>query len=169
VRSVGADWLDLGIEAAGAGGYARELSDQERDAQQRALTEAITGFDIVITTALVPGRSAPRLVTAEAVAGMRAGSVVVDLAGATGGNCELSAPGDVVVRHDVTIVAPLNLPATVPEHASQLFARNVQALLELMVVEGDEGVELRPDMSEEILAGACVAGAPPLVTEGAPS
>ncbi len=167
VRSVGADWLDLGIEAAGAGGYARELSDDERDAQQRALTEAISGFDIVITTALVPGRPAPRLVGADAVAGMRPGSVIVDLAAETGGNCELSEPGDVVVRHDVTIVAPLNLPATVPEHASQLLARNMQALLELMLVDGDEGVELRPDMSDEILAGACVAGAAPLVTAGA--
>jgi NAD(P) transhydrogenase subunit alpha len=89
---------------------------------------------------------------------MRAGSVVVDLAGETGGNCELSSPGAVVVEHDVTIAAPLNLPATVPEHASQLFARNVLALLELMLVDGDDGVELRPDLSDEILAGACVAG-----------
>jgi NAD(P) transhydrogenase subunit alpha len=169
VRSVGADWLDLGIEAAGTGGYARELTDREREGQQRALTEAITGFDIVITTALVPGLPAPRLVTAAAVAGMRAGSVIVDLAGEAGGNCELSEPGETVVRHDVTIVAPLNLPATVPEHASQLFARNLQALLELMVVDGDDGAELRPDMSDEILAGACVTGAPALVTEGAPS
>lgn len=160
VRSVGADWLDLGIEAEGAGGYARELTDREREDQQRALTEAISGFDIVITTALVPGRPAPRLVAADAVAGMRAGSVIVDLAGETGGNCELSEPGEVVVRHDVTIVAPLNLPATVPEHASQLLSRNMQALLELMLVDTDEGVELRPDMSDEILAGACVTGAP---------
>jgi NAD(P) transhydrogenase subunit alpha len=167
VRSVGADWLDLGIEAAGAGGYARELTDSERDAQQRALTEAISGFDIVITTALVPGRPAPRLVSAAAVAGMRAGSVVVDLAGEAGGNCELSAPGEVVVRHDVTITAPLNLPASVPEHASQLLARNLQALLELMLVDVDDGVELRPDMSDEILAGACVAGATPVAAAGA--
>jgi NAD(P) transhydrogenase subunit alpha len=159
VRSVGADWLDLGIEAAGTGGYARELTDHEREAQQLGLTEAIKAFDIVITTALVPGRPAPRLVSADAVAGMRPGSVIVDLAGEAGGNCELSEAGDVVVRHDVTVAAPLNLPATVPEHASQLFARNVQALLELMLVDGDEGVELRPDMSDEILAGACIAGA----------
>jgi NAD(P) transhydrogenase subunit alpha len=157
VRSVGADWLDLGIEAAGEGGYARELTESERAAQQQALTDAITTFDIVVTTALVPGRPAPRLVTAAAVAGMRAGSVVVDLAGETGGNCELSRPGEVVVEHDVTIVAPLNLPATVPEHASQLFARNVLALLELMLAEGDDAPVLRPDLSDEVLAGACVA------------
>ena len=93
VRSVGADWLELGIEAAGEGGYARALTDDERAAQQHALTEAIKTFDIVITTALVPGRPAPRLVSADAVAGMRPGSVIVDLAGETGGNCELSVPG----------------------------------------------------------------------------
>ena len=155
VRSVSADWLELGIEAAGEGGYARELSEAERAAQQQALTDAIKTFDIVITTALVPGRPAPRLVTAEAVAGMRSGSVIVDLAGETGGNCELTDPGRVVVRHSITIVSPLNLSASVPEHASQLYARNVQALLELLIEDG----ELRPDFSDEILAGACVTRA----------
>jgi NAD(P) transhydrogenase subunit alpha len=167
VRSVGAEWLDLGVEAAGEGGYARELSAQEREAQQRALTDAIKTFDIVITTALVRGRPAPRLVTADAVAGMRAGSVIVDLAGETGGNCELTEPGAVVTRHDVTIAAPLNLPATVPEHASQLFARNVLALLELMLAGGDGPPVLRPDLSDEILAGACVARGAAIATEGA--
>jgi NAD(P) transhydrogenase subunit alpha len=167
VRSVGAEWLDLGIEAAGEGGYARELGEQEREAQQQALTDAIETFDIVITTALVPGRPAPRLVTADAVAGMRAGSVIVDLAGETGGNCALTEPGSVVIRHDVTIVAPLNLPATVPEHASQLFARNVLALLELMVADGDDGPVLRLDLSDEILAGACVARGHAIASEGA--
>ena len=93
VRSVGAQWLNLGIEAAGEGGYARELSDEERAEQQKKLEEAIKGFDVVITTALVPGRPAPRLVTAAAVEGMKPGSVVVDLAGETGGNCELTEPG----------------------------------------------------------------------------
>src|ERR1700755_1925017 len=132
VRSVGAQWLDVGIEAAGEGGYARELTDEERAQQQKALERAITGFDVVITTALVPGRPAPRLVTAAAVEGMKPGSVVVDLAGETGGHCELTEPGQTVVRHDVTIASPLNLPATMPEHASELYARNVQALLDLM-------------------------------------
>ena len=133
VRSVGAQWLDLGIEAAGDGGYARELTDEEQAEQQKALDEAITGFDVVITTALVPGRPAPRLVTAEAVEGMRPGSVVVDLAGETGGNCELTEPGETVVRHDVTIASPLNLPATMPEHASELYAQNVAALLDMLI------------------------------------
>jgi NAD(P) transhydrogenase subunit alpha len=153
VRSIGARWLDLGIEAAGEGGYARELSDAEKAEQQDRLTEAITGFDVVITTALVPGRRAPTLVTAAAVEGMRAGSVVVDLAGEAGGNCELTEPGEDVVRHDVTISAPLNLPASMPEHASELYARNVSALVELMV---DEHGTLAPDWDDEVLAKSCV-------------
>jgi NAD(P) transhydrogenase subunit alpha len=153
VRSLGAHWLDLGIEAAGEGGYARELTDEERARQQQALTDAIKGFDVVITTALVPGRPAPRLVTAEAVEGMKPGSVIVDLAGETGGNCELTEPGQVVVKHDVTIAAPLNLAATMPEHASALYARNVQALLELMT---DDDGNLAPDFDDEVVAGACV-------------
>lgn len=157
VRSLGAKWLDLGIEAAGEGGYARELTQDERAEQQQRLTDAISGFDIVITTALVPGRKAPTLVTAEAVRGMRPGSVVVDLAGETGGNCELTEPGETVVRHDVTIAAPLNLPASMPEHASELYARNVSGLLELML--DDEG-RLAPDFSDEVLAKSCVSGRP---------
>ncbi len=157
VRSLGAKWLDLGIEAAGEGGYARELTQDERAEQQQRLTDAISGFDIVITTALVPGRKAPTLVTAEAVRGMRPGSVVVDLAGETGGNCELTEPGETVVRRDVTIAAPLNLPASMPEHASELYARNVSGLLELML--DDEG-RLAPDFSDEVLAKSCVSGRP---------
>ena len=115
VRSLGAQWLDLGVEAAGEGGYARELTAEERARQQAALTEAIKGFDVVITTALVPGRPAPKLVTEEAVRGMRAGSVVVDLAGETGGNCELCEPGETVVRHEVTIARA----AEPPRHAAR--------------------------------------------------
>ncbi|MFQ6226513.1 Re/Si-specific NAD(P)(+) transhydrogenase subunit alpha [Nocardia sp. NPDC002869] len=152
VRSVGAQWLDLGIDAAGEGGYARELTDEEKDKQQQALEDAIKGFDVVITTALVPGRPAPRLVTAGAVAGMKPGSVIVDLAGETGGNCELTEPGETVVTHDVTICSPLNLPATMPEHASELYSKNVAALLELMLAEG----ELKPDFSDQVLADSCV-------------
>ena len=153
VESLGAKWLDLGIDASGEGGYARELTEEEREQQQEALTEATKGFDVVITTALVPGRAAPRLVTAAAVEGMKPGSVIVDLAGETGGNCELTSPGETTVVHDVTIVSPLNLPADMPEHASQLYARNVSALLELML--GEEG-ELALDWDDEIIAGAAV-------------
>ncbi|NMN98858.1 Re/Si-specific NAD(P)(+) transhydrogenase subunit alpha [Antrihabitans stalactiti] len=152
VRSVGAQWLDLGIDAAGEGGYARELTDDERAKQQQALENAIKGFDVVITTALVPGRPAPRLVTAAAVEGMKPGSVVVDLAGETGGNCELTEPGKTVVKHGVTIASPLNLPATMPEHASELYSKNVSALLELMLVDG----KLAPDFEDQVLADSCV-------------
>ncbi|MEK6442707.1 Re/Si-specific NAD(P)(+) transhydrogenase subunit alpha [Pseudonocardia sp. T1-2H] len=153
VRSLGAQWLDLGIEAVGEGGYARELTEDERVEQQARLEEAITGFDVVITTANVPGRTAPTLVTAKAVEGMRPGSVVVDMAGESGGNCALTEPGEVVVKHDVTIASPLNLPATMPEHASELYSRNVSSLLELML--DDEGA-LAPDFGDEVLAKSCV-------------
>jgi H+-translocating NAD(P) transhydrogenase subunit alpha len=153
VSSLGARWLDLGIEAAGEGGYARELSAAERAAQQQALTDAIKGFDVVITTAAVPGRPAPKLVTAEAVEGMRSGSVIVDLAAESGGNCELTVPGEDTIAHDVIIVGPLNVPAQMPEHASQLYARNVQALLELLV---DAEGQLALDFDDEIVAGACI-------------
>jgi H+-translocating NAD(P) transhydrogenase subunit alpha len=153
VQSLGAKWLDLGIEAAGEGGYARELTDEEKAQQQQALTDAIKTFDVVITTALVPGRKAPTLVTAEAVEGMKPGSVIIDLAGEAGGNCELTEPGQVVVKHDVTIVSPLNLPATMPEHASALYARNVQSLLEL--IAGEDGAA-NLNFDDEIIAGACI-------------
>jgi H+-translocating NAD(P) transhydrogenase subunit alpha len=152
VRSLGAQWLDLGVRASGEGGYARALTPQEQAEQQRLLTEAVARFDAVITTALVPGRPAPTLVTAESVRLMRPGSVVVDLAGETGGNCELTEPGETVLRHGVTIAAPLNLPATMPEHASELYACNVQALLDLMLIDG----KVAPDFSDEILARCCV-------------
>ncbi|WAL67193.1 Re/Si-specific NAD(P)(+) transhydrogenase subunit alpha [Amycolatopsis cynarae] len=155
VRSVGAHWLDLGIEAVGEGGYARELTEEERAEQQRRLTEAITKFDVVITTALVPGRRAPTLVTADAVRGMPAGGVVVDLAGESGGNCELTEPGRDIVAHEVTICSPLNLPAEMPWHASELYARNLTELIELMV---DSEGRLALDFSDEVLAAACVAG-----------
>jgi len=166
VQSLGAQWLDLGVEAAGEGGYARELTDEERARQQQALTDAIKGFDVVITTALVPGRPAPELVTAEAVEGMKPGSVIVDLAGETGGNCALTEPGQTIVRHDVKILAPLNLPATMAEHASQLFARNVLALLELFVGE-DGGLHL--DFDDEVVAGACIVREGEIVHPGARS
>ena len=164
VQSLGAQWLDLGLEASGEGGYARELTEEERARQQQALTDAIKGFDVVITTALVPGRPAPKLVTAEAVEGMKPGSVIVDLAGEAGGNCELTEPGQTVVRHDVKIVSPLNLPAGMAEHASQLFARNVLALLELFI--GEDGA-LQLNFDDEIVAGACIVRDGEIVHAGA--
>jgi NAD(P) transhydrogenase subunit alpha len=155
IESLGANWLDLGVTGAEAeGGYARELTAEEMEAQQRALEERISGFDVVITTAAVPGRAAPRIIPASAVETMRPGSVIVDLAAETGGNCELTEPGKIVVRQGVTIVGLTNLPATMPYHASMLYSRNVQALLLHLAPEG----QLTLDWSDEITAGACVAG-----------
>jgi NAD(P) transhydrogenase subunit alpha len=164
VQSLGAQWLDLGLEASGEGGYARELTEEERARQQQALTDAIKGFDVVITTALVPGRPAPELVTAEAVEGMKPGSVIVDLAGEAGGNCALTVPGETVVRHDVKIVSPLNLPSSMAEHSSQLFARNVQSLLDLFV--GEDGA-LKLDFDDEIVSGSCIVRDGEIVHPGA--
>jgi NAD(P) transhydrogenase subunit alpha len=165
VESLGASFLDLGLEtdAEGEGGYARELSEEDRRRQQEALAERTADFDAVITTALVPGRPAPILITAETVANMRAGSVIVDLAGEAGGNCELSEPGEKVVRDGVTIVAPLSLPSSMAEHASQLYARNVASLLELMVEDG----ELSLNLEDEVLKGACITHEGAIVHEGA--
>jgi H+-translocating NAD(P) transhydrogenase subunit alpha len=166
VQSLGATFLELeaGKGAEGEGGYARELTDEEKKAQQQELADKIATFDVVITTALVPGRPAPRLVTAESVKKMKPGSVIVDLAGETGGNCELTEPGQTVVKHDVTIVSPLNLPSSMPEHASALYARNVQSLLELLV--DDEGA-LSLDFDDEIIAGACITRGGEIVHEAA--
>jgi NAD(P) transhydrogenase subunit alpha len=156
VESLGASFLDLGVRGEEtAGGYATELTEEQQAQQQEALTRAIADQDIVVTTALVPGRPAPRLITAEAVRSMRPGSVVVDLAAEAGGNCELTVPGEEVVREGVTIVGLLNLPATMPTHASQLYARNVSALVAHLVEDG----ELRLDWEDEITAGACVTRA----------
>jgi NAD(P) transhydrogenase subunit alpha len=153
IESLGANWLDLGIaNAEGEGGYARELTPDEMKAQQQALEERIADFDVVITTAAVPGRAAPRILPASAVRAMRVGSVIVDLAADTGGNCELTVPGEVISSDGVTIVGLTNLPSSMPYHASTLYSRNVQALLLHLAPEG----ELALDWSDEITAGACV-------------
>jgi proton-translocating NAD(P)+ transhydrogenase subunit alpha len=153
VESLGATFLDLGIVGEETeGGYARALSDEEEQRQQEALAERIPEYDAVITTALVPGRVAPRLIPASAVRKMRPGSVIVDLAAETGGNCELTQPGEIVEDAGVTIVGWTNLPSTMPFHASQLYARNVSALLQHLAPDG----ELALDWDDEITAGACV-------------
>jgi NAD(P) transhydrogenase subunit alpha len=153
VESLGATFLELGVRAEEtAGGYARELTPEDERRQQAELEERIGGFDVVVTTALVPGRPAPRLIPAAAVRAMRPGSVVVDLAAEAGGNCELTEPGEIVEREGVTIVGLTNLPGTMPYHASQLYARNVSALLQHLAPEG----ELHLDWEDEITAGACV-------------
>ena len=166
VESLGAKFLefDLGGDLEGSGGYAKELTPEQQARQQELMAEAIGKVDVVITTALVPGRRAPILVTEQAVKLMKPGSVIVDLAGEAGGNCELSEPGETVLRHDVKILAPLNVPSTMAEHASQLYARNIQALLGLMVSE--EG-ELALDFEDEVIAGACITRGGEIVHEAA--
>jgi NAD(P) transhydrogenase subunit alpha len=153
IESLGANWLDLGVVGEQtAGGYAAELTEEQQRQQQEELAARLPEFDVVITTALIPGRPAPKLIPASAVAAMRPGSVVVDLAAEAGGNCELTEPGDEVVREGVTIVGLTNLPSTMPFHASQLYARNVSALLHHLAPEGT----LALDWEDEITAGACV-------------
>lgn len=166
VQSLGATFLefDLGGDLEGEGGYAKELTPEQQARQQELMAEAIGKVDVVITTALVPGRRAPILVTEAAVKLMKPGSVVVDLAGEAGGNCELSEPGQSIVVHDVKILAPLNVPSTMAEHASQLYARNIQALLGLMI--DDEGA-LNLDFEDEVIAGACITRGGEIVHEGA--
>jgi H+-translocating NAD(P) transhydrogenase subunit alpha len=166
VESLGAKFLefDLGGDLEGSGGYAKELTPEQQAKQQKLMAEAIGKVDVVITTALVPGRRAPILVTEDAVKLMKPGSVIVDLAGEAGGNCELSEPGQTVLRHDVKILAPLNVPSTMAEHASQLYARNIQSLLGLMVSE--EGT-LSLDFEDEVIAGACITRGGEIVHEGA--
>jgi NAD(P) transhydrogenase subunit alpha len=155
VESLGATFLELSVRGEETeGGYAKELTPEQEAQQQQELAERISGFDAVITTALIPGRPAPRLIPASAVEAMRPGSVIVDLAAEAGGNCELTTPGKITAEHDVTIVGLTNLPSTMPYHASQLYSRNVTALLQLLVSDG----ELKLDWSDEIIAGACVAG-----------
>jgi NAD(P) transhydrogenase subunit alpha len=166
VESLGAKFLefDLGGDLEGAGGYAKELTPEQQARQQELMAEAIGKVDVVITTAAVPGRRAPILVTEEAVKLMKPGSVIVDLAAESGGNCELSEPGQTVVRHDVKILAPLNVPSTMAEHASQLYARNIQALLDLMI---DDAGNLSLDFDDEVIAGACITRDGEIVHEAA--
>jgi NAD(P) transhydrogenase subunit alpha len=153
IESLGANWLDLGVVGEETeGGYARELSEEQQQRQQEELESRLPEFDVVITTALIPGRPAPKLIPASAVRAMRPGSVVVDLAAEAGGNCELTEPGEEVVREGVTVIGITNLPSTMPFHASQLYARNVVALVHHLAPEG----ELVLDWNDEITAGACV-------------
>lgn len=161
VRSLGAKFLDVdlgGINTEGGGGYAAELTDEALDRGRDLITRTAAHSDIIVTTALVPGRPAPRLIRREAIEAMRLGSVLVDLAATAGGNCELTRPGITQALNGVTLMAPLNLPAEVPVHASQLYARNILNFLALIVKKGEIGI----DLGDEVLAGACVAhkGAP---------
>src|SRR5256885_4669772 len=157
VQSLGAAFLEMTIEehAETAGGYAKELSEETHRKELAFLATAVKDADIVIATAAIPGKKAPVLITAAAVQGMKPGSVIVDLAAETGGNCELTEPGSETVRHGVTILGPLNLPSTVPLHASQMYARNVAAFLGHIVQNG----VLRVDFEDQIIRDTCVTHA----------
>ena len=155
VKSLGANFLEVdlgGLKTEDAGGYAVELSEEALERGRQLIAERAKISDVVITTALVPGRRAPLLLTEAAVQGMKAGSVIVDLAGATGGNCALSKPDETVEVNGVAIMAPLNLPATVPVHASQLYSRNVTSFLSLLIKDG----ELHIDMNDDVVGPSCV-------------
>ena len=155
VQSLGAKFVSIELEthdAEDAGGYAKALSDDHLQREQALIAKHVAAADVVITTAQVPGRPAPRLITTEMVSAMRPGSVIVDLAAESGGNCEASSPGRTVVVHDVSVLAPLNVPSELAFHASQMYARNVTALLELLAPKGT----LNVDMNDEIIRGACI-------------
>ena len=151
VRSLGARFLELQINAEAAGGYARELTDEEKKQEATMVANAVAAADVVITTAAVPGRRAPILVRDEMVAKMHPGAVIVDLAAETGGNCELTKPGETLMAHEVTIAGPLNLPSQLAYHASQMYAKNLQSFLTLLVAKDGS---LVTDYSDEILAGS---------------
>jgi NAD(P) transhydrogenase subunit alpha len=156
VRSLGAKFLDVdlgGIRTEGGGGYAAELSEEALDRGRDLITRTAAHSDVIVTTAQVPGRPAPRLIRPAAIEAMRPGSVLVDLAAPAGGNCELTLPGVTQTIGGVTLLAPLNLPAEVPVDASKLYARNILNFLSLIVKKGT----LTLDLADEVLAGACVA------------
>lgn len=154
IQSLGAKYVELGVSAAGSGGYARELTAEERAQQQQALAEHIKGVDVIVTTAAVPGRKAPVIITADTVRGMRRGSVIVDIAAETGGNCELTVAGETIVTENgVTIIGPVNLAATTPIHASEMYAKNLFNFLELSIAE-DGALNL--DWDDELMAQTCV-------------
>jgi H+-translocating NAD(P) transhydrogenase subunit alpha len=163
VESLGAKFVQIEVqqEGDGAGEYAKELSEDQQRRQRELLAERIAAADCVITTAAVPGRPAPKLITREHVESMRPGSVIVDLAAETGGNCELTEAGAVVARNDVTIDGTLNLPSQMPFHASLLYANNVTNLLLHLAPEGN----LNLDFDDEIIAGCCITHEGRIVNE----
>lgn len=154
VESLGAKFLevDLGESGAGAGGYAKELSEEAHKREVDMLAKAVRENDIVITTAAIPGRKAPVLITADMVPAMRPGSVIVDLAAETGGNCELTEAGKTVEKHGVTIIGMLNLPSTMPYHSSQMYSRNIASLLALLLKDGKATL----DMNDEVVKGTVI-------------
>jgi NAD(P) transhydrogenase subunit alpha len=155
VKSLGAKFVDTGVSAEGAGGYARELTADEKLKQQEVLDARIAASDIVISTASVPGRAAPRIIGRAAVERMKAGSVIVDIAAEQGGNCELTRAGETVLHGNVKILGPVNLPASLPYHASEMYSRNLFNLLKPALAKG----ELAIDWNDEVFSGAALTHA----------
>jgi NAD(P) transhydrogenase subunit alpha len=147
VQSLGAKFIDMEVRAEGAGGYARELTEEERQRQQEILAQHVAGADLVISTAAVPGRPAPRILSTAMVERMKPGAVIVDLAAESGGNCELTRPGEQLQHHGVTVYGPLNVPSMLATHASELYAKNLYSLLSIMIKDGT----LAPDWDDEVL------------------
>ena len=145
--------IDTGVDAETEGGYARELTDEERAKQAEALARHLAKADVVISTAAIPGRPAPKIITEAMVADMQPGSVIVDIAAETGGNCELTKAGETVNANGVLIVGPTNLPSKAPLHASEMYAKNINNLLALMIKEG----ELVIDVEDEVIAGCLLS------------
>jgi len=152
VKSLGAKFVETGVSAEGQGGYARELTEEERRKQQQVLDSRIAAADAVITTASVPGRTAPKIVSRAAVERMRPGSVLVDIAAEQGGNCELTRPGETIDHQGIAIVGPVNLPSSLAYNASEMYARNLYNFLQPALVKG----ELAIDWNDEVFAQACL-------------
>jgi NAD(P) transhydrogenase subunit alpha len=152
VKSLGAKFVDTGVSAEGTGGYARELTDEEKRKQQEVLDSRIAAADAVVTTASVPGRPAPKIITRAAVERMRSGAVVVDVAAEQGGNCELTRAGEIVEHNGVWVIGPLNLPSQLAYNASEMYARNLLNFLKPAIDKG----ELKIDWSDEVFAQSCL-------------
>ena len=161
VQSLGAKFIELGIKAEGEGGYARELTADEKQQQQAELAKHIATADVLITTAAVPGRPAPKIIPESTVAGMKSGAVIIDLAADGGGNCTLSQPGQTVVHNGVIIHAPLNVPSQVPVHASEMYAKNLLNFLTPMLKDG----QYQADFKDEVIAGALLTHAGRITNE----
>jgi len=156
VQSLGGRFVELPMETADAedaGGYAKEQTEEQKRKQQELMADHIRNADVVVTTAAVPGKKSPILISESVVKGMEPGSVIVDIAAEKGGNCELTVAGEVVVKHDVTIIGPVNLPSSLPYHASQMYSKNVSTFLQHLSQEG----ALHLDMEDEITKGTLVA------------
>jgi len=161
VESLGAKFVDTGVSAAGTGGYARELTEEEKRQQAEKLGKAVAGCDVLITTAAVPGRRSPLIITEAMVAGMKNGAVVVDMAAEGGGNVAGSKPGETVKIGGVTIVGPLDLSSRMPVHASEMYAKNLFNFISPFIKEG----KLELDRSDEVIAGSCLTREGELVHE----